>query len=186
MSKVNDDGLEVLKRFSGQRKGEVVEFMLRKHPITLLASTIALAVVFMLPPIFYVAIMPAALPGLLYSPYRDIFFLLTTIYYGFFWIIAFMELADYYLDIVLVTNMRIMKVDQAGLFNRIVSELELDKIQDITSHIDGPIRTLFNFGNLEIQTASEINRVKPMDIPHPVRVRRRIMELITAIDEHHH
>jgi len=76
-----------------------------------------------------------------------------------------------------------MKVEQLGLFHRIVSELELERIQDITSFVNGPIQTLFNFGDLEIQTASEENKIEPKAIPHPVTVRRKIMELCEAKDE---
>jgi small-conductance mechanosensitive channel len=100
--------------------------------------------------------------------------------------IAALGWSDYYLDVFLVTNKRIMKVEQAGLFNRVVAELELENIQDITSSVIGPLRTLLDFGDLSIQTASEVNKIQPKDIPHPVRVRRRIMELCTAKKNHPH
>jgi membrane protein YdbS with pleckstrin-like domain len=179
----SDEQSEILSRFPGQRDGEEVEFALRKHPITLLPAVLYILFIIILPIIFYVLIVPHALPALLEKPYQDIFFLLVTIYYGFLWIVISMEWSDYYLDFLLVTNKRIMKVEQLGLFHRIVSELELERIQDITSFVNGPIQTLFNFGDLEIQTASEENKIEPKAIPHPVTVRRKIMELCEAKDE---
>jgi len=179
----NDEQSEILSRFPGQRDGEEVEFFLRKHPITLLPAIFYILFMLFLPMIFYMLIVPLSLPVFLEKPYREIFFLLVTIYYGFLWIISAMEWSDYYLDILLVTNKRIMRIEQLGLFHRIVSELELERIQDITSFVNGPIETLFNFGDLEIQTASEENKIEPKAIPHPVTVRRKIMELCEAMDE---
>jgi membrane protein YdbS with pleckstrin-like domain len=163
-----------------------MEFALRRHPLTLLLPLVALLCMSLVPFVFYLFIMPRALPGFLYYPYQDIFFLLATLYYGFLWMIAALAWSDYYLDVFLVTNKRIMKVEQAGLFNRVVAELELENIQDITSSVIGPLRTLLDFGDLSIQTASEVNKIQPKDIPHPVRVRRRIMELCTAKKNHPH
>lgn len=179
----NEEQLEFLDRFSGQRDGEEIEFILRKHPLTLFMPAVSLLFMLLLPLLFYIIIMPLALPGFLYKPYQGIFFLITTIYYGFFWLVAAMEWSNYYLDLLVLTNKRIMKVQQLGLFHRVVSELELERIQDITSTINGPIHTLFDYGDLEIQTASEENKIQPKDIPHPVKVRRKIMELCTAMDE---
>jgi uncharacterized membrane protein YdbT with pleckstrin-like domain len=177
------EDLEILNRFSGQRKGEELAFALRRHPLTLVTPAVALLFMALLPLLFYAFFMPYTLAAFLYPPYAGLFFLLAAIYYGFLWLIAAMEWSDYYLDVLLVTNKRIMRVEQRGLFNRVVAELELERIQDITSTVNGPIRTLFDFGDLAIQTASEVNRMLPKDIPHPVRVRRRIMELCTAMDE---
>jgi len=179
----SDEESEILSRFPGQRDGEKVEFFLRRHPITLLPAAVYILFMILLPMIFYAIVMPHAVPALLYEPYWNIFLLLTTIYYGFLWIIVSMEWSDYYLDILLVTNKRVMNVRQLGLFHRIVSELELERIQDITSFVNGPIETLFNFGDLEIQTASEENKIEPKAIPHPVTVRRKIMELCEVMDE---
>lgn len=171
---------EILTRFPGQREGEIVEFVLRSHILTLTMPFLAILFMAAIPMVFYALIIPMTLPAFLYKPYQDIYFLLTTIFYGFLWIIVFLEWSDYYLDIFLITNKRIMIIRQLGLFHRVVSELELSKIQDITSSVNGPLQTLFDFGSLEIQTASEDNKVEPKFIPHPVTVRRKIMELCDA------
>lgn len=179
----NEEKLDILSQFPGQREKEEIAFTLRKHPITLIPVALTLVFMALLPFAFYVFFAPYVLRGLLYRPYSNIFFLLTAIYCGFIWIFAFMEWLDYYLDILIITNKRIMNVKQMGLFHRVVSELELERIQDITSFVDGPVQTFFDFGSLEIQTASEENKIEPKDIPHPVRVRRKIMELCEALDE---
>jgi uncharacterized membrane protein YdbT with pleckstrin-like domain len=44
---------------------------------------------------------------------------------------------------------------QKQFFDREISNLNFDKIQDITVDIHGLVPTMLNFGNVEVQTASE-------------------------------
>ena len=84
---------------------------------------------------------------------------------------------DYYLDVWIITNQRLIDIEQKGFFNRSVSELDLKKIQDITSSVSGAIPTMFGFGNIHIQTAAEENKFEIKSVPHPVTARRKIIEL---------
>lgn len=54
-----------------------------------------------------------------------------------------------------ITNEHIVDIDQTGLFNRRVSALRLEEIQDISAKILGPSQTIFQYGTLTIQTAGE-------------------------------
>lgn len=62
---------------------------------------------------------------------------------------------DYYLDIWIVTDLRIIDVDQFGLFSRQLSEVPLHRVQDATIDIHGIIETFLNFGTIRVQTAGE-------------------------------
>lgn len=83
-----------------------------------------------------------------------------------------------------LTNQRIIRVDQNGLFNRHISEVEINRIQEVSTEISGPIKTLFNFGTVKIQTASStvgktdlINVADPYDLQQQiVRIHRSIVE----------
>lgn len=180
----NSEELQALQRFSSRREGEEIEFVLRRSPLTLLPTLAVLAFLCLMPVVVFVAVVPVSLRGFLYQPYQNVYFFALTLFYGFAWIISAIEWSNYYLDIFTVTNKRLMNIQQRGLFHRVVSEVELEHIQDITSTINGPLQTLFDFGDLQIQTASEENKILPRSIPHPVQVRRKIMELCTA--PHHH
>lgn len=59
----------------------------------------------------------------------------------------------YYLDLWIVTDRRIILVDQIHFFNRNVSIFRLERMQDIEYKITGIIPTLLNFGTLKAQTA---------------------------------
>ncbi len=59
----------------------------------------------------------------------------------------------YYLDLWLVTDRRIISVDQIHFFNRSVAIFRLERMQDIEYKITGLIATFLNFGTISAQTA---------------------------------
>lgn len=60
----------------------------------------------------------------------------------------------YYLDLWIITDRRIIVIDQLGFFNRKVSNFRLERLQDIKISINGLIATLLNYGTVRAQTAS--------------------------------
>lgn len=163
--------------FPGQHEGEKIELVIRKHKITLLPPALYIILMAIMPPVFYTFIAPQTFSAFLENPYQRIFILLSLIYYGFLWVAAFVIWVDYYLDIWIITNERILDVEQRGFFNRVVSELDLERIQDITSQVNGMLATMFGFGDIHIQTAAEEKRFKLKSVPHPVTIRKKIAEL---------
>jgi hypothetical protein len=95
----------------------------------------------------------------------------------FIWNLFFILWIDFYLDAWIVTNERIINIDQKGFFNRDISELKLTKIQDVTSEIVGVIPTLLGYGNIYVQTAAEVERFKFVQIPNPNEVKNMIVQL---------
>jgi membrane protein YdbS with pleckstrin-like domain len=59
----------------------------------------------------------------------------------------------HYLSIQVVTNERIIDIDQTGIFVREVNELPLSGIEDVSVKQTGIFSTMFNFGNVILQTA---------------------------------
>jgi hypothetical protein len=66
---------------------------------------------------------------------------------------GFMIWTHYYLDLWIITDRRIILIDQIGFFNRSVAIFRLERLQDIEFKISGLIGTFFNFGTLSAQTA---------------------------------
>lgn len=83
---------------------------------------------------------------------------------------------DYYLDAFIVTSERIVRIEQRGLFDRIVSSLRLDRIQDITVETKGVLSTFMKFGTINVQTAGEQERFTFTTIPNPEAVKQAILE----------
>lgn len=170
-------------RFPGQHKDEEIELILRKHLIVLLSHFIYISLMFFLPIAFYIIFVPTMFPAFLNAPYDKLFIILTIIYCGFIWIAIFTIWVDYYLDIWIITNNRLIDIEQIGFFNRVVSELDLKRIQDITSRVHGPLPTMFGFGSIHIQTAAEKSKFDLKTIPHPVTTRRKIIKLYKIAKE---
>ena len=78
-----------------------------------------------------------------------------TLYIMIILVFLFHFWADYYLDMWIITNERIIDIEQNGLFSREISEIPLRHVQDITLEIHGVIETLLKFGSIKIQTAGE-------------------------------
>jgi len=77
----------------------------------------------------------------------------------------------------IVTNQRVIKIDQAGLFNRMISEAEIHRIQEISTEIKGPLRTMLNFGTVRIKTASDDSRLDLSDVTDPYDVQQAIVQI---------
>ncbi len=77
----------------------------------------------------------------------------------------------------IVTNQRVIKIDQNSLFSRLISEAEIDRIQEISTEISGPIHTLLNFGTIKIQTASNTGMMDLEDVPDPYNMQQEIVRI---------
>ncbi len=83
----------------------------------------------------------------------------------------------YSLNALVITNERIVDVDQQGFFRRTVSEIEYDKIEDMTIQIRGMFGTLFHYGTLVLQTGAPTVTIELSGIKYPERVQELIREL---------
>jgi len=102
----------------------------------------------------------------------------TSAYYLFIWLFFFFSFIDYYLDIWIITNERIIDIQQKGFFSRVISEHKLFRIQDVTSEVHGFWPTVLKYGDVHIQTAGTIQRFHFHQIPNPGPVRDIIIKLV--------
>lgn len=77
---------------------------------------------------------------------------------------------------VIITDHHIVDIDQIGLFNRTVSTLRLDEIQDISAKINGPLQNMLKYGTIIIQTAGERENFVFDFVPNPYELERYILE----------
>src|SRR3989344_476128 len=87
------------------------------------------------------------------------------------WIIFFVRWTDYYLDVLLVTNKRVMDIEQIGLFSRDTLETRLENIQDIRVEVAGFLASIMDFGNPRLQTAGSTTEfvIKNIHKPHKTK-----------------
>lgn len=93
------------------------------------------------------------------------------------WIYGFLVWVDYYFDIWIITNQRIINIEQKGMFTRKVSEMTFSKIQDISTEVVGFIPTVLNYGDVKVQTAGENENFIFRTVSDPYHVKTVIAQM---------
>lgn len=162
--------------FKGRRDNEEIIILVRRHWLTLIFSL--LPMLLFLIGIIFLHFLGNQLDNFFQitidSAFRGV---IESFLFMIFWLILFIIWIDYYLDVWIVTNQRIVNIEQLGLFRRRVSEMEHNKIQDVTSKVRGVFPTLFKYGYVYIQTAGTTERFVFKQVPKPVKIRNIIMQL---------
>lgn len=92
---------------------------------------------------------------------------------------------NYYLDVWIVTDKRIINVEQITLFSRETTTMRVERIQDATVEIHGFIPTMLGYGNLRIQSAGDSGEhMMFQGLPNPEYVRGVVLEQVDAVTEH--
>jgi uncharacterized membrane protein YdbT with pleckstrin-like domain len=166
------------KQIPNQQKDEKLILFLRRHWITLIGRWGLFLTLAIIPVGFYFFII-YNYPGLLSITVWQAFLLLLASIYYLFTVLYFLNtFIDFYLDVWIVTNQRIINIEQRGLFNREIAEHTLDRIQDISGVQKGLFQTFFSYGDVHVQTAGEIQRFIFRQVDNPFEVVRVLNNLI--------
>lgn len=101
----------------------------------------------------------------------------TSAYYLFVLAVFLAAWIDYYLDVTIVTEQRLVDIHQNGLFNHRISEQSLLRVQDVSVRVRGPFQTMFQFGTVYVETAGEAQNFIMNNLPKPNQVANTIIEL---------
>ena len=156
--------------FLNEDPEEKVVLLLRKHPITNL-GWIGMAFLMIIAPSFFVLITPF---GSLPPGFQIV---LTILWYLIVTAFVLEEFLSWFFHVNIVTDERIIEVDFINLIYREVTDANIDQIQDVTVVVGGAPRTFFRYGNVVIQTASEIPKIEFEAVPNPDHVARILREL---------
>ncbi len=155
------------------RPGESVQYVLHRHWITLfytgtyIFSVIAIATTLLMYRESVFSFFPASLFSLMLTGFVMVMTLVIYVY----WV-------DNELDFYIVTNERIIGIEQLSFLNRTVRECSLDQVQEVNGFAKGLLENLLNFGSVTIRTASDTSEFK-MDIaPEPLEHARIILNII--------
>ncbi len=148
----------------------------RKHPIVMMSTVMTAAVLFILPPAAYVLARVIKPELFSITGVFPIFIMVASAFFLSGWLFIFQSFIDYWLDVFILTDKRILDIDQEGLFKRTVSELRLYRVQDVTAVVTGVMHTFLDYGSIHVQTAGEEERFQFDDIPHPNNVAKMILE----------
>lgn len=90
---------------------------------------------------------------------------------------AVREWYQWNLTVCVITDRRVVDIDQQGFFNRVTSEVPYRNISDITYRIQGLIPTVFRYGVVGIQTLGNTVNLEIWDVRHPGKLHQLINDL---------
>lgn len=161
----NKDNEEL--EFEGQRDGEQLLFLFRRHPIAMRKGYYLLLGPLVIGCIPYL-LFPSNLDLLLAPVIGLVVGLLLFSYHFIMW----------YYTIYIVTDQRIRQVTQKGFFGKDVVELRLSKIQNISYNIPGFSGEVFGFGTIVIQTF--VGDLVIHKVEHPDRIYNKLQDAVSA------
>lgn len=162
--------------FPGQQDGERVILLLRRHSFVFFITVVFFVLLTLLPVGLRLLFPSTVLTGLRGTAWEGIVLLAISAYYLFTWLFFTFAWVDYYLDLWIVTDERIVSVEQAGLFRRVISEQRLIRVQDVTSEVRGVFPTFLHYGQVFVQTAGERERFVFEQVPEPDLVKKVVLQ----------
>jgi uncharacterized membrane protein YdbT with pleckstrin-like domain len=158
--------------FETRESEEKVILLLRQHPITLLPKTLVTALMILAPSILSI------FPILSFSRLPPNFqFIAVLIWYLATTAFVIQSFLPWFFNVYIVTDERVVDIDFYNLVYKEVSDANIDKIQDVTYKMGGVVRTLFNYGDVLIQTASEVPNFEFLAVPKPDKVAKILQDL---------
>ena len=92
--------------------------------------------------------------------------------------IALQNILHWYFNVYILTNKRIVDIDFQQLLYRKISSTELSNVQDITYTKGGIAQSLFDYGDLHIQTAGTLPQFEFLHVPNPSWVQTEIEKAV--------
>ncbi|MCL5003919.1 MAG: hypothetical protein M1352_01455 [Patescibacteria group bacterium] len=168
--------------FKDQEAGENVLLLLRRHQVTNIWWIFVTLVLAVFPLFFWLGNAPSQLAGMpFFSPGH--LFLLTLVWYLFTLGFALINFLDWFFNVDLITDKRLVDMDYENLLYFRASETNYSKLEDVTYKVSGIFQSIFNFGNVEFQTAGTEENFDLEEVPNPEGVHDLITDLMAKTPE---
>ena len=156
--------------FETREKEEKVILLLRRHPFTNISWIFIGLLMSAVPIILNAFSLTSFLPAE--------FGLIATLGWYLITIAFFLEnFLTWFFNVNIVTDERVIDIDFLNLIYKRVSDTNIDKIQDVTYTMGGVARTLFNYGDVFIQTAAEVPNFDFLAVPNPDKIAKILQDL---------
>jgi hypothetical protein len=163
-------------RFANQDSGEEVLLFLRRHYITNLSWQLATIVFVMLPLLAFATFpylnlsLPIAIPS-------NYILILVLFYYLIVFGYAFVSFIVWFYNVGIISNHRVIDIDINGISSKDIAATELKDIIDISYKQSGLQQSLFDFGDVFMETEAEKPNFEFISVPHPAKVTDLISKL---------
>lgn len=146
-------------KFESQMANEPVLLLLRAHPVTqvpwLINGFLLFVLLVLLNQLFSSALTSAQV---LYINISAVVFI-----FGYYWF----KFLSYFFNAGIITPLRVVDIDFHAVIYKEVTEAQLKNVEDITAKSGGYAASLFNFGDVFVQTAGSLVNIEFHRIPRP-------------------
>jgi len=157
--------------FEGQKPYEEVKFVLHRHWATLVRPVLYLVLLWIgVGIVFYVFKASWVTAYVIFG-----ILAFSVLYGGLKWFIWSNSLS-------IVTDLRVVDIDQRGLFHRTVASAMLENVEDVTVETKGVWASSFNFGTIMIQTGGSERMIEMEEMPDPYAVQQKILSIMEDTD----
>ncbi len=164
------------KLFESQLDNEKIYLVIREHPVLFYLRLSIAGFLFLVGILAHMYI-----PNLVSTALSESALLvLSLLFYTYYLVILLgllLVVKFYYLSLQIITDMRMVDVDQSGIFKRKVTEIQIENVEEVTSSAHGLLPTVFNFGNVLVQTSSAQNEFEFENVSHPEQIKKLILDL---------
>ncbi|MBI2588253.1 PH domain-containing protein [Candidatus Berkelbacteria bacterium] len=163
--------------FPGQDPDEKIYVFLRRHFLSFVWVVLLFLVIWGLVLTVLYFLTSSFEDSVLTGAGRNIFLLSSSAAFLFLAAVFMVAWIDFYFDLHIVTDRRVVDINQNALFNRDQAELNLEDIEDVKAVVRGVLGTVFDFGDVEIQTAGTQRNFLFEKVAHP----REVAQIITDL-----
>ena len=164
------------KLFPSQQPNEKIILIAREHWFRLFIKVFAIALLSLLPWAFQALLVDSTILSRSETA-ALIAAAVTNIYYLGLLISLFIVFVLYYLNVHIVSEQRVVDIDQTGLLSHEVSELNIETIEDVSSHTKGLFGNILDYGTVYVQTAGGTERFEFDNVPNPANIASTILDL---------
>lgn len=161
--------------FQNQDADETILLFLRRHFATNIPWIITTFILLLLPPLLVPLLGFSSFFSTLPGSY---IFAILFFYYIVVLTYALIEYINWFYNISLVTEKRIVDIDYSNIVFHDVAMTKLTLVEDVNYTQSGFIRSFFDFGDVLVQTAAEMDHFDFLAVPKPNQVIKIIEELI--------
>jgi membrane protein YdbS with pleckstrin-like domain len=154
--------------------GEEITRIIHRHVLTLFPAF--LGIVGLVITAVLLAFAEGRFPDTIPFP-RVMVFALIIIFLVLAALIFLISIFVYERNVLIFTNVHLIQAEQYGLFNHRVSQISFVRVQDVTGSRNGFFQTIFNFGNVEIQSAGEEEKFIFRGAPNPQDIADDVLEI---------
>lgn len=167
--------LEIPQKFPGEREGDKVVLFVRKHWIKYAIVFLVSLVLFAIPLIALIFFLLNTADTTAFS--AELLTVGISTYVLIMMGLILHAFVDFYLDMLVITQDRVIYVRQNGFFNQQIDEVHIWDVDECGVDIKGFLKSMLCYGDLVIHTGNDAAILTVDDVPHPDKIAQRIMHL---------